>query len=201
MTEIGICECGCGNATRISTENDSSKGWVRGRSLRFIRGHSGNAGIVGHKSAQWKGGRIVDKAGYVLVMNPNHARRNSNGYVLEHLVVAGTALGRELPPSAEVHHVNGVKSLNANSNLVICEDRTYHVLLHRRAEAMRATGDAHQRKCIYCGKWCDPSMDGVAVWRLKNGRDRVLHRSCKITYDRTWRANRRDDSATTENAI
>lgn len=37
---LGLCQCGCGQATRVAPENDASKGWVRGEPLRFVRGHT-----------------------------------------------------------------------------------------------------------------------------------------------------------------
>lgn len=38
--DSGLCECGCGNTTTVSRVNDKSKGWVKGESLRFRRGHA-----------------------------------------------------------------------------------------------------------------------------------------------------------------
>lgn len=35
-----LCECGCGGATSVAHVTDRSKGWVRGRPLRFRRGHA-----------------------------------------------------------------------------------------------------------------------------------------------------------------
>ncbi len=35
-----LCECGCGQRTRISNETDSSKGWIKGVPLKFIRFHN-----------------------------------------------------------------------------------------------------------------------------------------------------------------
>lgn len=35
-----LCECGCGKLTKIATKNDISTNRVKGRPMRFIRGHS-----------------------------------------------------------------------------------------------------------------------------------------------------------------
>src|SRR3954468_15898274 len=70
-----------------------------------------------------------------------------------HRIVAAMALGKPLPPKAEVHHVDGNTMNNLNSNLVICEDRAYHRLLHIRANTLRAGGDPNtERLCGNCGK-------------------------------------------------
>jgi hypothetical protein len=58
-----------------------------------------------------------------------------------HVQIAAAALGRTLPRGAEVHHVNGDKWDNRHSNLVICQDRAYHALLHRNLRILRAGGD------------------------------------------------------------
>jgi hypothetical protein len=52
---------------------------------------------------------------------------------LRHRVIAEKALGKKLPPGAEVHHVDEDKSNDSNNNLVICQNRSYHKLLHKRA--------------------------------------------------------------------
>lgn len=37
------CECGCGKKTTISKQNHRKHGWVKGKPLRFLRGHYGRA--------------------------------------------------------------------------------------------------------------------------------------------------------------
>lgn len=35
----GICECGCGQQTRLTPRTNRSKGWVKGQPLRYVRHH------------------------------------------------------------------------------------------------------------------------------------------------------------------
>jgi len=37
-----LCECGCGQKTRLAPHTDRSQKWVKGQPIRFINGH--NAG-------------------------------------------------------------------------------------------------------------------------------------------------------------
>lgn len=81
-----------------------------------------------------------------------------------HVIAAEAALGKPLPPGAEVHHVDGNKWNNANNNLVICQDHAYHYLLHARARVQAMGGDPNtQRKCADCKQLTDKasfSKDG-----------------------------------------
>lgn len=50
-----------------------------------------------------------------------------------------------------VHHVDGNRQNNAHSNLVVCQDRRYHNLLHVRQRVLAAGGDPNtQRICFMC---------------------------------------------------
>ena len=127
--------------------------------------------------------------GYIGIWMPNHFRANSQGRVLEHLVIAEAALGHPLPDGAEVHHVNEIKSDNRHENLVICEDSDYHKLLHRRARAYRATGNAQSRKCVYCKAWMlpsDPELRITGTSRYPSGRS--YHLTCEREALRARRA-------------
>lgn len=81
----------------------------------------------------WKGGRQVDRQGYVLVWQLDHpharriAGRKSGGYVLEHRLVMEAKLGRYLKPGEVVHHVNGNRQDNRPENLEVFASNAEHL--------------------------------------------------------------------------
>lgn len=83
-------------------------------------------------------------------------------------------LGRGLKGSEEIYHANGNKLDNQNENLVVCPSRAYHMLLHKREEALLACGNANYKKCMCCLKWDSPTnMHFTPVAR------RYWHKACK----------------------
>lgn len=150
------CECGCGQTTNLSSRNRTSSGQVKGKFRRFVTGHNGQK-RSGEHSAAWRGGRFIDGQGYVRLHAPGHVHADSRGYVHEHVAVASAALGKALPLQAQIHHVNEIHADNANTNLVICPDNTYHRLLHIRLTALKACGNPNYRKCWICKQYDDLS--------------------------------------------
>lgn len=109
------------------------------------------------------------------------AQRSDGSWDWAHIVVAEHALGKRLPPKAEVHHVNFDKSDNGPGNLVVCPNHKYHRLLHVRTAALDACGNANWRKCVHCLKYEDPSNMVVC----KNGR--CYHAECNNARARSYR--------------
>lgn len=136
MTTIpaGLCQCGCGAATRVAPVNDRSKGWVKGQPVAYVKGHHLRGDKAGALSPRWAGGRHLSSHGYVVLWTPS-------GRKYEHVLIAEQTLGRELkhvrrghPQNEVVHHINGVKTDNRRGNLLICTHE-YHVALHHRLQA------------------------------------------------------------------
>lgn len=145
-----LCACGCGKETWIATKSCPSLNWTKGQPVTFFKGH----GCKGKSHYNWKGGRTKTGSGYVLVTCPDHPRAPANrGRVFEHILAVEAAMGKFLTLPHEVHHVDRCRANNTNSNLVACEDRAYHSLLHKRLRALETCGNANWEWCRYCKKY------------------------------------------------
>lgn len=122
----------------------------------------------------------VDKDGYVVI--------RQRPLKLEHVEVAEKALGRALPPFAVVHHWDENRANNDPSNLLICPDRAYHNLIHRRTRAYNACGHADWRYCQWCGKYEPPG-------KLRLSAHVAYHRECNNANARRMREKKRGVAA------
>ena len=156
-----LCECGCGGLAPISTYSCVKSGYVRGQPRRFVKGH--NARRAGYD------GRTPSRQ-YQLVRVDEDGRAR---YRCEHLVIAEAVLGRPLPDGAVIHHANADGSDNRKSNLVICQDQAYHMLLHKRMRARDACGHADWLPCVSCKRYDDPR--NMYVRNRGTGRHRECH--------------------------
>lgn len=110
--------------------------------------------------------------GYITIRVPEHPRAHKNCRVFKHILVAEEVLGKPLPKGVVVHH-HGAK--DDNTQLVICQNHAYHMLLHQRMRALRACGHANWRKCVFCGQYDKPV-------NLCIRGSYVYHRICKLGY-------------------
>lgn len=146
-----------------------------------------NKGLkTGNKPHNWNGGRYVQQ-GYVMVYRPEHPRSTSKGYVKEHILICEKALGKLLPLGSEPHHVDLSRNNNDPSNLILCQDRRYHMLLHIRTKALHECGNADWRRCSICKQY--DSQDRL-VHRERNARngDSWHHNECRKIYRKTGAA-------------
>ena len=82
---------------------------------------------VGSTHPRWKGGRMLDKSGYVLVYRPGHHEANRHGQVREHRIVMAQKLGRPLQRGEVVHHIDGNRANNHPDNLEVYENNALHL--------------------------------------------------------------------------
>ncbi len=162
------CACGCG-ASRSPVDS-------RGRNRRYLPWHKGTRELT----SQWAGGVKIAQ-GYVLLYQESIDGRPV--YKQEHVLIAEKALGKPLPDGAVVHHHNEIKSDNRNCNLVICENQSYHQILHARARIVAAGGDPNTQKiCYRCG----------SLFLVRKGMAPVC-RPCASIVGKAWWANHKEE--------
>lgn len=100
-----------------------------------------------HYLRLWKTGKVGSNA--TLIAEDGSGYISGEGYKIitvngkqqrEHRVKVEQILGHPLPPRANIHHLNGVRTDNRNCNLVVCPDHTYHMLLHKRQRELGYKG-------------------------------------------------------------
>lgn len=108
---------------------------------------------------------------------------------LVHRLIVENAIGKKLPIGSVIHHVDGNPSNNENTNLVVCPNDAYHILLHMRERSLNECGNANWRKCSYCGKYDDPS--NLKFYGIGN---QPIHKECNTISHRVYMANRRNST-------
>lgn len=156
-----FCECGCGGVAPIARQSNPKRGHVKGQPCRFIVGHN-------HMGT-------TRKSGYAVKYAPEHPKAQ-NGAVYLHVLIAEAALGRHMPDGVEIHHVDGNSLNNSNRNLVICQDKAYHKLLHVRARTIAAGGDPDtERLCATCRS----PKPFAAFNRMAGNKSHGLQNACR----------------------
>lgn len=112
---VRTCEC-CGVVFVRKQENVKSKRF-------FCCSDCYHAHNRGENHGQFAGGRFTAK-GYWVIADGKGGRQ------YEHILKAEKVLGRKLRRGEVVHHINGDKLDNRNTNLLICTT-AYHTALHQ----------------------------------------------------------------------
>lgn len=79
----------------------------------------------------WRGGRIKDIYGYILIRKPKHPFCKKNGYIKEHRLIIGKYLERYLLPKEVCHHINEIRDDNRPENLMVFVNCGIHRKFHR----------------------------------------------------------------------
>jgi hypothetical protein len=170
------CQCGCGRPTSLARQGDTKRGYAKGQPVRFLPGHNQQ--------------RRREK-GYYSIHVPAHPRASQSGEVYEHVIIAERALGRYLPDGVEIHHVDENPRNNTPGNLVICQSKAYHKLLHVRMRVLRAGGDPNtQRICSTCKRLRTFSEFNRRTSNVGTGLQSAC-RDCGRTRDTARRSARR----------
>lgn len=102
---------------------------------------------IGTEHWNWKGGRIVNSQGYILIHQPLHPNADARGYIREHIIVIEKSLGHFLDRGLQVHHKNLKRDDNHLDNLQVVTPEEHREI---HSELIRA---AYPRKqCIVCNK-------------------------------------------------
>jgi len=129
----------------------------------------------------WKGGRIFNTQGYVLIMNPRHPFATRDGYVRLHRFVWETHNKACLLPCGAVHHINGIKKDNRIENL--------QAMMKYQHDSLESKIDMSNRKCFICNSNKTQMIKGkYPKWYNYKGGF-LCHRCYKKT-SRTYRAAR-----------
>jgi hypothetical protein len=114
-----LCKCDCGNS-KIITGGFLESGHTK--SCGCLLSNPVHLQPYWNKSrednANWKGGKWINKSGYVEI-------RVGDQYCLEHRHVMSEHLGRPLTSIEIVHHKNGIRTDNHLGNLELCLKKSH----------------------------------------------------------------------------
>lgn len=115
---------------------------VRGLFERYEIGRRSNTDFLKRSpelNPNWHGGRRLSSGGYIEIYCPDHPNANNRKCVYEHQLVVEQHIGRYLLKDEVVHHLDGNKSNNDISNLILLtnpEHARLHAILRRGQKRM-----------------------------------------------------------------
>jgi hypothetical protein len=143
---LGSCVCGCGKEIGVRT----TQGFLK----RFEHHHNQK----GEYPHMWNGGEYVTHNGYVVKLMPDHPDCNNDGYIYKHRWIMEQKIGRRILPSEDVHHIDGNKQNNSESNLELLS-KSHHGYVS-------AKKDMSGRSCRVCKSTTTYiSKKGYVCWR------------------------------------
>lgn len=89
-------------------------------------------GKRGKFTNHWKGGKIKDNRGYIIIRMPEHPFAVNN-YVPEHRLVMEKHIGRYLKHKEIIHHINHITDDNRIENLMLCPNLFTHRHIHKKS--------------------------------------------------------------------
>ena len=95
--------------------------------------------VKGNNNPHWKGGRIIDGRGYVLLKKPYHPNADKHGYIRESRLIASGMYGRPIAKGEIVHHMNQNRADNSQINLVVLTIAE-HNAVHARSRRLGQGG-------------------------------------------------------------
>lgn len=158
---VGLCECGCGDPAPIAKQTKTSCGHIQGSPIRFINGHNQK----GELHFRWNERKTKSYGYNVTTTKEGRKLRQSR-------IKAEKILRKSLSLKIQIHHY---AEMDNDNKIVICEDSSYHNLLHKRLRAYRATGNPKAIFCRFCKQYDD-------IKNLKIYNKSAQHPACANRY-------------------
>lgn len=170
-------ECDRRSMAWVARKIGCSRQWVRKLCEKHEITKPKPGGLTGEANPFWRGGRMTQSDGYILIYCPDHpaARSPKGNYVLEHRLVMEKHLGRYLTPNEVVHHIDGNIQNNRIENLRLFDRNGDHLRKHLEGKPRKWTKE-----------WKVNLLAGGAQWRssqreLKRGEKRQQQMSRQKT--------------------
>ena len=125
---------------KMSIAKKGKPSWNKGKKLSKIHcknlclSHLGK--MMGKKHPNWKGGKYMTRAGYVVVLNPKHPFADIKGYIFEHRIIVEKQIGRYLKPKEKCHHLEK-KDNNNPKMLMAFINNSAHIRFHKNPDNVK----------------------------------------------------------------